>query len=187
MSMNIAIIGGVGSGKTEVLKVAREMGITALSADEINAELLRNPQYVEKVASIFPDCVVCGVADKARLAAAVFSDKKKREALNAVAHPEIAKKVAECNADPLVVELPLVLESGMAAMFDEIILVVTPRRLRMKRLEQRGIEPARAKAIMRAQKPIYSLRRVATRTIDNSGTLDNLREASRNLLRIFCE
>ena len=74
MSMNIAIIGGVGSGKTEVLKVAREMGITALSADEINAELLRNPQYVEKVASIFPDCVVCGVVDKARLAAAVFSD-----------------------------------------------------------------------------------------------------------------
>ena len=117
----------------------------------------------------------------------MFSDKKKREALNAVAHPEIAKKVAECNADPLVVELPLVLESGMATMFDEIILVVTPRRLRMKRLEQRGIEPARAKAIMRAQKPIYSLRRVATRTIDNSGTLDNLREASRNLLRIFCE
>ena len=187
MSMNIAIIGGVGSGKTEVLKVAREMGITALSADEINAELLRNPQYVEKVASIFPDCGVCCFVDQARLAAAVFSDKKKREALNAAAHPEIAKKVAECNADPLVVELPLVLESGMATMFDEIILVVTPRRLRMKRLERRGIEPARAKAIMRAQKPIYSLRRVATRTIDNSGTLDNLREASRNLLRIFCE
>lgn len=187
MSMNIAIIGGVGSGKTEVLKVAREMGIAALSADEINAELLKNPQYVEKVARIFPDCVVCGVVDKARLAAAVFSDKKKREALNAVAHPEIAKKVTECDADPLVVELPLVLESGMATMFDEIILVVTPRRLRVKRLEQRGIDSARAKAIMRAQKPIYSLRRVATRTIDNSGSLDNLREASRNLLRIFCE
>ena len=171
MSMNIAIIGGVGSGKTEVLKVAREMGIAALSADEINAELLKNPQYVEKVARIFPDCVVCGV----------------REALNAVAQPELAKKVTECDADPLVVELPLVLESGMATMFDEIILVVTPRRLRVKRLEQRGIDSARAKAIMRAQKPIYSLRRVATRTIDNSGSLDNLREASRNLLRIFCE
>lgn len=185
--MKVAVIGGIGTGKSEVLKVAREMGIACLSADEINAELLRDPQYVAKLSERFPDCVVCGVVDKARLAAAVFSDKKKREALNAVAHPEIAKKVAECDADPLVVELPLVLESGMATMFDEIILVVTPRRLRVKRLEQRGIDSARAKAIMRAQKPIYSLRRVATRTIDNSGSLDNLREASRNLLRIFCE
>lgn len=187
MIMNIALIGGVGSGKSEVLKVAREMGIAALSADEINAELLKNPQYVEKVAKIFPDCVVCGVVDKSRLAAEVFSDKKKREALNAVAHPEIAAKVAECTSDPRVVELPLVLESGMANMFDEIILVATPRRVRIQRLEKRGVDPKRAKAIMRAQKPIYSLRRVATRSIDNSGTLENLREASRNLLRIFCE
>ena len=185
--MNIALIGGIGSGKSEVLKVAREMGIAALSADEINAGLLKSPEYIEKIAAAFPGCVVCGVVDKARLASEVFSDKGKREKLNSIAHPEIARKVAECKESPLVVELPLVLESGMAGMFDEIILVVTPRRLRVKRLEQRGIDSARAKAIMRAQKPIYSLRRVATRTIDNSGSLDNLREASRNLLRIFCE
>ena len=122
--MNIALIGGIGSGKSEVLKVAREMGIAALSADEINAGLLKSPEYIEKIAAAFPGCVVCGVVDKARLASEVFSDKGKREKLNSIAHPEIARKVAECKESPLVVELPLVLESGMAGMFDEIILVV---------------------------------------------------------------
>ena len=73
--MNIALIGGIGSGKSEVLKVAREMGIAALSADEINAGLLKSPEYIEKIAAAFPGCVVCGVVDKARLASEVFSDK----------------------------------------------------------------------------------------------------------------
>lgn len=185
--MNIALIGGIGSGKSEVLKVAREMGIAALSADEINAGLLKSPEYIEKIAAAFPGCVVCGVVDKARLASEVFSDKGKREKLNSIAHPEIARKVAECKESPLVVELPLVLESGMAGMFDEIILVSAPRRARMARLAGRGVEPARARAIMRAQKPVFKLRSVATRVIDNSGSLEDLRASARDVLRIFCE
>ena len=176
--MNIALIGGIGSGKSEVLKVAREMGIAALSADEINAGLLKSPEYIEKIAAAFPGCVVCGVVDKARLASEVFSDKGKREKL---------RKVAECKESPLVVELPLVLESGMAGMFDEIILVSAPRRARMARLAGRGVEPARARAIMRAQKPVFRLRSVATRVIDNSGSLEDLRASARDVLRIFCE
>lgn len=185
--MNIAIIGGIGSGKSEVLKVAREMGLACLSADEINAELLRSPYYVEKLAARFPECVVCGVVDKARLSALVFSDKESRLALNALAHPEIAARIAACKSDPLVVELPLVLESGMKDMFDEIILVTAPRRARLKRLQGRGLAPKRAKAIMRVQLPTFMLRRIATRTVENTGTLDNLREAARNVLRILCE
>lgn len=185
--MNIAIIGGIGSGKSEVLKVAREMGITAISADEINAELLKSPEYVAKLAEYFPDCVVCGVVDKPRLAAEVFSDDAKRALLNGIAHPEIARRIAGCDANPLVAELPLVLESGLADMFDEIILVTAPRRTRYKRLEGRGVVAKRARSIMKAQAPQYKLRRIATRTIDNSGSIEALRESARNILRIFCE
>ncbi len=185
--MNIAIIGGIGSGKSEVLKVAREMGIAALSADEINAELLKSPDYIAKISERFPDCVVCGVVDKKRLASQVFSDKEKLKALNGIAHPEIAKKVAQCTANPLVVELPLVLESGMAGMFDEIILVTAPKRERYKRLCKRGVALARARAIIRVQAPEYKLRKIATRIIENTDSLERLRESAKNVLRIFCE
>ena len=128
--MKVAVIGGIGTGKSEVLKVAREMGIACLSADEINAELLRDPQYVAKLSERFPECVVCGVVDKPRLSALVFSDKESRLALNAIAHPEIKKRIEGNAADPLVVELPLVYESGMRDAFDEIVLVTAPRRVR---------------------------------------------------------
>ena len=43
VKMKIAVIGGIGSGKSEVMKVAKEMGITCLSADEINDALLHEP------------------------------------------------------------------------------------------------------------------------------------------------
>lgn len=41
--MRIAIIGGIGSGKSEVMKIAKERGFFCISADEINAELLKTP------------------------------------------------------------------------------------------------------------------------------------------------
>ena len=57
----------------------------------------------------------------------------------------------------------------------------------MGRLAGRGVEPARARGIMRAQKPVCKLRGVATRVIDNSGSLEDLRASARDVLRIFCE
>ena len=40
---------------------------------------------------------------------------------------------------------------------------------------------------MRSQLPTFVLRRIATRTVENTGTVEELREAARNLLRILCE
>lgn len=173
--MKIAVIGGIGSGKSEVMKVAKEMGITCLSADEINDALLHEPVYISKIASRFPECVAHGVVDKPKLASVVFSDEKKRRALNDIAHPEIARRIAECDADPLAVELPLALESGMATAFDEVILVSAPKSLRLKRLERRGVPEARANAVMRVQVPEKELERIATVILPNDGSLAALR------------
>lgn len=173
--MKIAVIGGIGSGKSEVMKVAKEMGITCLSADEINDALLHEPVYISKIASRFPECVAHGVVDKPKLASVVFSDEKKRRALNDIAHPEIARRIAECDADPLAVELPLALESGMATAFDEVILVSAPKSLRLKRLERRGVPEARANAVMRVQVPEKELEKIATVILSNDGSLSALR------------
>lgn len=173
--MKIAVIGGIGSGKSEVMKVAKEMGITCLSADEINDALLHEPVYISKIASRFPECVAHGAVDKPKLASVVFSDEKKRRALNDIAHPEIARRIAECDADPLAVELPLALESGMATAFDEVILVSAPKSLRLNRLERRGVPEARANAVMRVQVPEKELEKIATVILPNDGSLSALR------------
>lgn len=77
--MRIAVIGGIGSGKSEVMKIAKERGFFCLSADEINAELLKTPSYIQKIATLFPSVVSNGVVDKGALAKIVFSDRGERK------------------------------------------------------------------------------------------------------------
>ena len=55
--MKIAVVGGIGSGKSEVVKAVQEMGIATLSADEINSELLVTPSYVRNIQQLFPSAV----------------------------------------------------------------------------------------------------------------------------------
>lgn len=172
--MKIAIIGGIGSGKSEVLKVAKQKGAFCASADEINALLLRTPEYVEKLAKAFPDVVCDGIVDKQKLASAVFSDKSKRELLDSIAHPEIMRRIYDCDKDPYVVEIPLILKSGAIDYFDEIVLVSTPLLTRLKRLKGRGMSIRQALSRMRTQPSERKLKKIATVTIDNSGSKEEL-------------
>ncbi len=172
--MKIAIIGGIGSGKSAVLSVAKALGYTTLSADDINRELLSDPEYVEKIEKRFPSVVKNGVVDKSALSVIVFSDENARLDLNAIAHPEIGKRIL--SAGDAVVELPLALESGVIDIFDEIILVRCSLDKRLERLEKRGVEKERALKIIEAQVPVSELEKVATKIIDNDGTMEELVE-----------
>lgn len=184
--MRIAVIGGIGSGKSEVLETARGMGLKTASADEINAGLLTEGDYIAKIAAAFPNVVRDGRVDKNALSDEIFSDRKKRKKLNAIAHPEILKRIRAIGAEDILVELPLGAEAGMLEDFDEVIHVYAPRRLRLKRLEQRGVDRKRALRIMRAQARAGRLERSATRTIANNGSIDELRSAAETLFKLLC-
>lgn len=172
--MRIAVIGGIGSGKSEVMKIAKERGFFCLSADEINAELLKTPSYIQRIATLFPSVVSNGVVDKGALAKIVFSDRGERKKLNALAHPEIMRVISECKESPLVVELPLFIEGGDEA-FDEIVYVRTPLFKRISRLKKgRGMSVKQAVSRIRAQVPSAVLRAKATIVIDNSRSLSAL-------------
>ena len=174
--MRIAVIGGIGSGKSEVMKIAKERGFFCLSADEINAELLKTPSYIQKIAALFPSVVSNGVVDKGALAKIVFSDRGERKKLNALAHPEIMRVISECKESPLVVELPLFIEGGDEA-FDEIVYVRAPLFKRISRLKKgRGMSVKQAISRIRSQVPSAVLRAKATIVIDNSRSLSALKE-----------
>ena len=184
--MRIAVIGGIGSGKSEVMKIAKERGFFCLSADEINAELLKTPSYIQKIATLFPSVVSNGVVDKGALAKIVFSDRGERKKLNALAHPEIMRVISECKESPLVVELPLFIEGGDEA-FDEIVYVRAPLFKRISRLKKgRGMSVKQAVSRIRSQVPSAVLRAKATVIIDNSRSLSALKErANKTFNRIL--
>ena len=177
--MRIAIAGGIGSGKSEALKVAREMGAATLSADEINAELLLDADYILKISRAFPQAVVDGKVNRKALAQIVFSDEEARNKLNLIAHPLILKRIKEDMRSPLVVEMPLLIESGAAKLFDEIIFVKAPVLKRLKRLKRRGLAYGQAIMRMRAQTSEKRLAQIATRVLTNRGNIDGLRKSAR--------
>lgn len=179
--MRIAIVGTIGSGKSEALKVAREMGFATLSADEINSQLLRDPQYVRLVEQNFPSAVNDGVVNRAKLARIVFADAKKRAELNALAHPRILERIERETADPLVVEMPLFFESGAARLFDKVILLTCSDDVRRQRLLNRGMSEEDIAARCAAQQTERNLA-AADVAIHNDGSLDELRENMRAAL-----
>lgn len=178
--MRIALIGGMGSGKSEVLCVARQMGIFCLSADEINSELLQTSEYIAKMKDAFPTCVTDGAVDRKMLASIIFADENKRKLLNSIAHPQIMQKIAECNQSPLVCELPLFIEGGDTA-FDEVVLVTAPLSRRIKWLKNRGFTFKTALDRIRTQVSVKTLKKHATIIIKNNGSIENLRDRAREV------
>ena len=172
--MKIAVIGGIGSGKSEVMLAFERVGFSVLSADKINGELWQDDGYIDTLKANFPDAVIDGNVTKSSLANVVFGDKSKLELLNSIAHPLIIGKIKECNDERLAVELPLAVESGILDTFDKVILVDTKKRVRLKRLEGRGVTRKRAKEIMAVQTPVKELKKHAHIILTNNGTMEQL-------------
>lgn len=181
--MRIAISGGIGSGKSEVLEVAKNMGLATASADEINARLLTSPAYIEKLSREFPFAVKDGKVDKKALSNAVFSDEVALKKLNALAHPAILEQISQIDAENLVVEMPLLYEIGAEKLFDAIVYVKTTRAKRLRFLKvNRGMNSRDARARMRAQASPKTLEKRADVVIFNAYDLDALRQNAREAL-----
>ena len=109
----------------------------------------------------------------------MFNDNAALKKLNSIAHPKILKRITDDVSDPLAVEMPLLYEIGAQNLFDEIVLIYTPIGLRLERLKQRGMDTAQAERRIKAQADGESLKAAATRIIDNSGSLSELRDNAR--------
>lgn len=184
--MKVAVTGGIGAGKSEFMRAVKELGIRTYSADEINAELLRDKRYIEKLSAAFPLAVKGGKVDKTALREEVFSDEKKRKTLNALAHPEIRRKIEEITGDA-VVEVPLLFESGMTDLFDRVIVVTAGEDARINRIvSTRNISKDLAKNIIKNQATDDERIKRADYVAINDGTRKDLYEQAKNIIkRIF--
>lgn len=184
--MKVAVTGGIGAGKSEFMRAVKELGIRTYSADEINAELLRDKGYIEKLSAAFPFAVKDGKVDKSVLREEVFSDEKKRKTLNALAHPEIRRQIEEITGDA-VVEVPLLFESGMTDLFDRVIVVTAGEDVRINRIvSTRNISKDLAKNIIKNQTTDDERIKRADYVAINDGTRKDLYEQAKNIIkRIF--
>jgi dephospho-CoA kinase len=128
-----------------------------------------------------------GAVDRERLARLVFEDPSARRDLEAIVHPQVARLFAEAvtpyrDTDAVVVyDVPLLVEAGLAPMFDVVVVVAASEETRVARLVARGMAEEDARARMRSQTSDGDRERAADVVLVNDGDVEDLRRAVRDL------
>ncbi len=186
--MRIGLTGGVASGKSSVSAVLRELGAVVIDADQLAREVVaKGTPGLERVVAAFGADVLGpdGEMDRAKVGAIVFADEAQRRVLESIVHPLVFERIVELEAaasgvdgaDLVVHDIPLLAESGRADTFDAVIVVDAPTEVQVERMvRDRGWTREEAEARIAAQAGREERRSIATYVIDNTGTLDDLRQ-----------
>lgn len=188
----VALTGNVASGKSTVLALFRAWGAATTDADALAREAVQPGSATQqRIAEQFGSDLILpnGTLDRARLRRRVMDDPVRRAALEAIIHPEVARRAAEleaaarqAGASIIVHDIPLLFEVLDPGNFDAVVLVDAPYAERRRRLiELRGLSPPEADQLLAAQLPAEPKRARATWTIDNDGDLGALEARAREI------
>jgi dephospho-CoA kinase len=166
----LGLTGSIAMGKSTAAKVFRSLGVPVFDADAV-VHCLLEPRgaAVGPVGEAFPDCRSDGAIDRHRLGRIVFGDSAALARLEAILHPLVREAERRFLADaaaarqPLVVlEIPLLFETGSERRVDAVAVVSAPAFLQRQRVLRRsGMTAERLAAIRTRQLPDTLKRRRA--------------------------
>jgi dephospho-CoA kinase len=191
------LTGGIASGKSAVAARLRERGVPVIDADQLAREVVApGSEGLAAVVERFGRDVLTedGALDRKKVAAIVFADEEQRRALNAIVHPRISALTMEAasrlrdQGEPLACyEAALIVENGVADAFRPLVVVSAPEDVQVARACKRdGASPDEARARIRAQMPLEEKVKIADFVIDNTGSLDDLRRRTDEVLAEIC-
>ncbi len=183
---HIGLTGNIASGKSVVSDLLAERGATIIDADVLARQaVMKGSPALDAIVARWGDSVLddTGDLDRAALRHVVFDNQSDLDALNQIVHPDVKRRRAEelaaakSRGERLVVSvIPLLFERHLADDFDSIVLVDAPRSVRLDRIvRDRGIDEAEAMKMIASQMPSDLMRARADYVIENSGTLDELK------------
>ena len=177
----IGLTGPIGCGKSTVAAWLGDLGATIVDADVVAREVVEpgEPALDEVLAAFGPDVVAPdGSLDRAALGRIVFTDPEALARLEAIIHPAVRPRILDRiasatrdGAPAVVVEAIKLVEGGLAALCDEVWLVLCDAAAQRDRLTARGANASDTDARIAAQSDIVDrLLPAATRVIDTSGS-----------------
>jgi dephospho-CoA kinase len=179
----VGLTGGIGSGKSTVSSMLRNLGAVVIDADAIVHELQQPGQpLLAELADAFGAEILDaeGRLDRASLASRAFADATTLERLNKIVHPAVGKEMAarleaQRETDSVVVlDIPLLVENPREGLCGTLVVDI-PTDLAVERLvEFRSMKRDDAEARIAKQASREARRAIADRVIDNSGDLASL-------------
>lgn len=185
----IGITGGVGCGKSEVLRYLEQTySARVLLADDV-ANMLKEPGMpcYEPVIDCLGEQIIGedGKIDKGKMAQAIFSDRSKLEAVNAIIHPAVRRYIEQEIVRErkikmfgfFFLEAALLIEEHYDELLDEMWYVYAEEPVRRERLKaSRGYSEEKIDSIMSKQLSEAAFRNACNFVLDNSGSFEDTKK-----------
>lgn len=164
--LRVALTGGIGTGKSSVVRLLRGRRVPTIDADQLARAAVQPGQpALDGLRERFGSSVVAadGALDRARLGRLVFADPDARRALEALVHPPVREAIdawfRRCRAatEPpfAVADIPLLFETRRAGAFDYVVVAACDPALQIQRVMARdGLAEADVRRRVAAQLPL---------------------------------
>ena len=168
----VALTGGIGAGKSLVAQYFSELGARVVDADQLSRVAIeRGFEGFDEVITRFGESILRnGDIDRKALGEIIFKDKSAKADLEAIIHPRVRELffevVNDLAADEILIyEIPLLVETGAAGNFDQIITVEADLEIRKTRLLKRGMFISEIESRLAAQASPAEREAIATHII----------------------
>jgi dephospho-CoA kinase len=191
--MLVGLTGGVATGKSLVAEELKRLGAELIDADAVSREIMvkGSPAYDGILKEFGPGIMAAdGSIDRKALGRIVFADPEKLARLNALTHSRIIERIRvqtetlkKKPGNPIIViNAALLIEVGHHKEMDCLVVVSAPVDIQVERLAKRdGLDKDSALRIIKAQMPIEKKVELADYVVENSGTVAEALEKTRDL------
>ncbi|MET4201015.1 dephospho-CoA kinase [Bradyrhizobium sp. LA8.1] len=185
----LGLTGSIGMGKSTTAKLFAEAGVPVYDADAAVHQLYEG-EAAPAIEATFPGTTVNGKVDRPKLSARVVHDPAAIKQLEQIVHPMLGASRQKFFADaeaakaPVVVlDIPLLFETGGEKRVDAVVVVSTSPELQRKRVLERGtMDEAKLDAIIAKQTPDAEKRKRADFVVDTSHGLEPVRAQITHIL-----
>jgi dephospho-CoA kinase len=192
----IGLVGGIGSGKSQVAAAFAQHGARIIAGDNLAPAALRDADIRAAVVARWGAGMLDerGEIQRRRLAAIVFADPAELKALEAMTHPWIRRRIRadleaarnDASVPLIVLDAAIMLEAGWNDVCNRLIYIEAPRDVRLQRVRrQRGWTPKEVDIREQAQLPLTEKVVRADHVLDNSATLEHLNHQVIDLLHLW--
>ena len=195
----VAVTGGIGSGQSTVCSFFKEWHCKVINADVKAKEVIQHDRKLQNELKLAFDRSIFRkdrTLDTKRLAELAFKDEISTQKLNQLVHPRMVESLVEEMEQArfsgkypiIIIDAALIYEISIENMFDAVIVVDAPVRLREKRVMERdSMTRNEFRSRLNKQIPLEDKVSWADYVIKNDGTVDNLKQKSKTIFNLLMQ
>ena len=183
--------GGIGSGKSEALKIFKSLSIKVIDLDNISKEITETShKAIQEIKLVFGDTIFDkdNQLDRKKLKEIIFSDKNKKINLEKILHPKIYEEVkkrlnALSHESYVVIDIPLLFETNQyTSLISRSLVIDCKENDQIERVKKRdGIDISVIQSIIDQQINRSSRIEKADDVVINDGSIEKLEESIKSL------